>query len=71
MQTHNTVLGEGAAVLIRAVEPVEGIETMRGHRSKGKTSKTPLKDKDIGNGPSKLTQALEINKNDVNKKVSS
>jgi len=52
--------GEGAAVLIRALEVTEGFETMRKARSV-KSSKH-IKDKDLANGPSKLCQALQINK---------
>lgn len=47
--------GEGSAVLIRAVEPVKGIEQMRQNR--------PDKpDHDLTNGPAKLCYALNINK---------
>ena len=42
------------AVLIRAVEPIEGIERLR----KNRAAKT---DKNLTNGPGKLTQAMEIN----------
>ena len=49
-------LGEGAAVLVRALEPLEGIESMRTRRKAAK------KDKDLCSGPAKLCQAMEINK---------
>jgi DNA-3-methyladenine glycosylase len=48
--------GEGAAVLIRALEPVEGIEQMRERRSKCK------KDHELCQGPAKLCQAMDISK---------
>jgi DNA-3-methyladenine glycosylase len=44
-----------AAVLIRALEPVEGVPLMRKERR-------VKKDKDLCNGPGKLTQALLIDK---------
>lgn len=46
--------GSCGAVLVRAVEPVDGIERMRALRSDG------LSDRNLTNGPGKLTQALDI-----------
>lgn len=57
--------GEGCAVLVRALEPLEGIHLMIENRSKNST-KQP-KDKDMTNGPSKLCQALAISKSEFNK----
>ncbi|MEM0058009.1 MAG: DNA-3-methyladenine glycosylase [Candidatus Bathyarchaeia archaeon] len=47
--------GEVGAVLIRALEPVQGIETMKKNRKTGDT-------KALTNGPGKLTKALAITK---------
>jgi DNA-3-methyladenine glycosylase len=46
-------VGVGAAVLIRALEPLEGVEIMRARR--GLTSVA-----DLCSGPGKLTQALDV-----------
>ncbi|CAH1794932.1 unnamed protein product [Owenia fusiformis] len=58
--------GEGAAVLIRGIQPIDGIEQLRSNRiASGKSatpSKKPLKDKDLCNGPSKLCQSFKVNK---------
>lgn len=53
----NTVCGEagqGWGVLLRAIEPLAGLEAMREARGH------PARLKDIGSGPARLTQALGI-----------
>lgn len=47
--------GGVGAVLIRAVEPIEGIETMRNNRDVKRL-------RDLTNGPGKLTKALAVTK---------
>ncbi len=49
-------VGEGAGVLIRALRPLTGLPLMRELRPKART------DRDLCNGPGKLTQALGIGK---------
>src|SRR3954453_11393196 len=50
--------GVGAAVLIRALEPLAGVERMRARR--GSVGARPARDSDLCSGPGKLTQALGI-----------
>jgi DNA-3-methyladenine glycosylase len=55
--------GVGAAVLIRALEPLAGIELMRGRReaNRGRVSaRRALGEAELCSGPGKLTQALGI-----------
>ena len=58
--------GEGAAVLIRAVEPLEGVEDMKVTRARNSKKKanngSGLAIKDLCNGPSKLCSAFKIDK---------
>lgn len=54
--------GFGSGCLIRAVEPLEGIEVLRELRETGRARKHPLKLGDLTNGPGKVCAALGINK---------
>lgn len=53
-----TAPGEPHAVLIRALEPVRGVELMAQRRRK------PARSRELTNGPGKLTQALAITGDD-------
>jgi DNA-3-methyladenine glycosylase len=50
--------GIGAAVLIRALAPLDGIEQMRVRR--GSIGGRPARDSELCSGPGKLTQALGV-----------
>ncbi|NEU30484.1 DNA-3-methyladenine glycosylase [bacterium LRH843] len=69
MHTHCLVnvvsanIGEPEAVLIRAVEPYIGLDLMYKRRGKDK------KEKDLTNGPGKLTKALGIEKADYGRSL--
>lgn len=62
--------GFGSGCLVRAVEPLEGIEVMRKLREAGRANKAqagrvrkyPLKLRDLTNGPGKVCAALGIDK---------
>ncbi len=50
-------LGEGSAVLIRAVEPIQGMETIRHNRGDG------VDVRQLTNGPAKFCKAFQIDSN--------
>lgn len=62
--------GFGSGCLVRAVEPLEGVEVMRelreagraGKAQAGRVRKHPLKLRDLTNGPGKACAALDIDK---------
>jgi DNA-3-methyladenine glycosylase len=53
--------GDPAAVLLRALEPVEGLATMRRHRA-SRIAAARLRDRDLCSGPAKLAQAMAIDR---------
>lgn len=53
--------GFPAAVLIRAIEPLQGLEFMQVQRQK--ENHRPIKPVNLTNGPGKLCQALAVDKN--------
>jgi DNA-3-methyladenine glycosylase len=60
--------GVGAAVLIRALAPIRGVELMRARREAWFARRgTAVRDDDLCSGPGKLTQALgiELGENDT------
>ncbi len=51
--------GQGAAVLVRAVQPIEGLESMRAHRGLLNVTE-PLRN--LTSGPARMCQALAVDK---------
>jgi len=49
-------------VLVRAIDPLEGMECMADQRNILKTRKANLKSHELCNGPSKLCMAYQLNK---------
>lgn len=61
----NVVCGakdEPVAALIRALEPVEGVDQIGNNRLQGRERNTPLAETDLCSGPAKLCQALAIDR---------
>lgn len=61
----NVICGEidsPHVVLIRAIEPVEGIEVMGERRTRKKSETRRMPDKDLTSGPGKLCIALDIDR---------
>ena len=56
--------GTAGAVLIRALEPLAGLEMMRARRSVRRVGSAPLRDTELCSGPGKLCQALGIGPSD-------
>ncbi len=59
----NVVCGrvnEPVAVLIRALEPVEGLDRMAEHRAAGRSFSGVIRPRDLCSGPGKLCQAMAI-----------
>lgn len=54
--------GDPVAVLLRAIEPTEGLDRIRALRTGTKPRKKPLADLDLCAGPARLCQALAIGK---------
>ena len=54
--------GEAAAVLLRALEPVAGVEAMRAARLAGPKPAAALRDLDLCRGPGRLCQALGVDR---------
>jgi DNA-3-methyladenine glycosylase len=52
--------GVGTGVLLRAVEPLEGVPVMQRRRSAGRTNRIDLRD--LARGPGRLCQALGISR---------
>ncbi|KAJ8976896.1 hypothetical protein NQ317_014067 [Molorchus minor] len=57
----------GASVLVRALEPICGLEAMESFRAQKAKKKKVLKSPELANGPSKLCMAMNITKDKQNK----
>jgi DNA-3-methyladenine glycosylase len=61
------IAGNPEAVLVRAIEPCEGIDIMQERRLKQLNRKEKIKNKYLCNGPGKLCIAMGITRNDYGK----
>jgi DNA-3-methyladenine glycosylase len=52
--------GRPAAVLVRALDPIEGLPLMRRRRLRGRRSERPIPDDELCRGPGNLTRAMGI-----------
>ncbi|XP_054155559.1 uncharacterized protein LOC128954018 [Oppia nitens] len=61
--------GNGNAVLLRAVQPIDGLDQMQSLRAKCRKTgtDTPYKQTLLANGPSKLCMAMDIDRHNINK----
>jgi len=55
-------VGQPVAVLVRALEPTEGLDRMRELRASGKNTSRITRDTDLCSGPGKICQALAIDR---------
>ncbi len=56
-------------MLLRGIDPLDGLDTMKSLRGVKRSDKGQgLKKKELGNGPAKMTMALAINKENGNQK---
>ena len=60
------ITGDGSVVLLRAFEPLEGLEEMRARRLKNLKEGSVIKDHEIANGPSKICLAMGFSKDNTN-----
>lgn len=58
---------DGAAVLLRSIEPLDNLETMMSLRKKFKKCPKTMKSKDLCNGPAKLCMSFAIDITSCNK----
>lgn len=65
----SNVTGVGEAVLIRALEPVRGIQLMQERRRDNKADSSTFSNKNLCNGPGKLVISMGLTKEEFNNKT--